>query len=151
MSQPSLASAAGALGLGAHLHLGEGERKTGGARRPSVLADALEALIGAAFLDGGFEAARGLVQRLFGDALSNIDPATTGRDPKTLLQEYLHSRRLSLPRYSIVATRGEAHELIFEVECEIAPLGVRTRGEGPSRRSAEQEAARAAYQRATAL
>ena len=149
VSQPSLAVAAGTHDLGSHLQLGEGERKTGGARRPSVLADALEAVVGAAFLDGGFDAARTVVQRLFGAALMNIDPVTTGKDPKTLLQEYLHSRRLPLPRYSVVATRGEAHELVFEVECEIASLGVRTPGEGPSRRSAEQEAARAAYQRAT--
>jgi ribonuclease-3 len=149
VSQPSLAAAAAAHGLGLHLRLGEGERKTGGARRPSVLADALEAVVGAAFLDGGFEAARTVVRRLFGEALARIDPATTGKDPKTRLQEYLHSRRLPLPQYSIVATRGEAHELVFRVECEIAALGVRTHGEGPSRRSAEQEAARAAYERAT--
>jgi ribonuclease-3 len=149
VSQPSLALAAAAHDFGSHLRLGEGERKSGGGRRPSVLADALEAVVGAAFLDGGFEAAHTVVRRLFGDALARIDPATTGKDPKTLLQEYLHSRRLPLPRYSIVATRGEAHELVFEVECEIASLGVRTHGSGPSRRSAEQEAARAAYDRAT--
>lgn len=149
VSQPSLAAAAAALDLGSYLRLGEGERRSGGARRPSVLADGLEALVGAAFLDGGFEAARAVVRRLFGEALAGIDPATTGKDPKTLLQEYLHSRRLALPRYSVLATRGEAHELVFEVECEIAALGVRTQGEGPSRRSAEQAAARAAYERAT--
>lgn len=149
VSQPSLAAAAAARGLGLHLRLGEGERKTGGARRPSVLADALEAVVGAAFLDGGFEAARTVVRRLFGETLARIDPATTGKDPKTRLQEYLHSRRLPLPQYSIVATRGDAHELVFEVECEISSLGVRTHGEGPSRRSAEQEAARAAYEHAT--
>jgi ribonuclease-3 len=148
VSQPSLAATAAVHDLGSHLRLGEGERKSGGARRPSVLADALEALVGAAFLDGGFDAARAVVRRLFGESLAGIDPATTGKDPKTLLQEYLHSRRLPLPRYSIVATRGEAHELVFEVECEIAALGVRTQGEGSSRRSAEQAAARAAYERA---
>lgn len=149
VSQPALAAAAAAHDLGAWLRLGEGERKSGGARRPSVLADALEAVVGAAFLDGGFDAARSVVRRLFATSLSGIDPATTGKDPKTLLQEYLHSRRLPLPRYSIVATRGEAHELVFEVECEIASLDVCTRGEGPSRRRAEQEAARAAYECAT--
>jgi ribonuclease-3 len=148
VSQPSLAATAAAHDLGTHLRLGEGERKSGGARRPSVLADALEALIGAAFIDGGFDAARAIVRRLFGASLADIDPATTGKDPKTLLQEYLHSRRLALPRYSIVATRGEAHELVFEVECEIAALGICAHGEGSSRRSAEQAAAHTAYERA---
>jgi ribonuclease-3 len=148
VSQPSLAAVARGAGLGAHLRLGEGELKSGGAQRPSMLADAVEAIIGAAFLDGGFDSAKTIVDTLFRDALRDIDPATTGRDAKTLLQELLQSRRLALPRYSVTAVRGEAHEQLFEVECEIGELGIRTRGEGASRRAAEQEAAKAAYDEA---
>ena len=146
VSQPSLARIAAAHNFGDRLRLGEGEVKSGGARRPSMLADAVEAVVGAAFLDGGFPAAETVVGRLFGDALTKVDPLTTGKDPKTQLQEYLQARRLALPRYTVTAVRGEAHEQLFEVECEIAELGVRSRGEGSSRRSAEQEAARAAYE-----
>jgi ribonuclease-3 len=149
VSQPSLAGIAASAGFGAYLRLGEGELKSGGAQRPSMLADAVEAVIGAAFLDGGFDAAHGIVVLLFHDALQDIDPATAGKDAKTVLQELLQSRRLALPRYSVVATRGEAHEQLFEVECEIAELGIRTQGEGTSRRAAEQCAARAAYDQAT--
>ncbi len=145
VSQPSLAGLAAAHGFGAYLRLGEGELKTGGARRPSILADAVEAVLGAAFLDGGFEAGDAIVQKLFGPALKDIDPSTTGKDSKTLLQEYLQSRRFALPRYTVVATHGEAHEQMFQVECEIVELRIRSKGSGTSRRSAEQEAARAAY------
>lgn len=148
VSQPSLASLATAHDFGAHLRLGEGELKTGGARRPSILADAVEAVLGAAFLDGGFHAAEAIVQKLFGAALKDIDPSTTGKDAKTLLQEYLQRKRFSLPKYTVVATHGEAHEQMFELECEIAELGIRCKGRGTSRRSAEQEAARAAYEAA---
>jgi len=149
VSQPSLAAIAAAHDFGSHLRLGEGELKSGGARRPSMLADAVEAVVGAAFLDGGFDAADTVVQRLFGEALKDIDPSTTGKDAKTLLQEYLQGRHLPLPRYNVTAIRGGAHEQMFEVECEIPQLGIRSQGAGMSRRSAEQEAARAAYQRAT--
>jgi ribonuclease-3 len=149
VSQPSLARIAQTHDFGALLRLGEGEVRSGGARRPSMLADAVEAVIGAAFLDGGFAVARAVVEKLFGDTLDKLDPRTSGKDPKTQLQEYLQSRRMSLPLYSVTATRGEAHEQLFEVECEIPELGIRTRGEGTSRRSAEQEAARAAYQEAS--
>jgi ribonuclease-3 len=135
--------------FGEQLRLGEGEVKSGGARRPSMLADAVEAVIGAVFLDGGFDAARKVVRVLFGGALDAIDPAASGKDPKTLLQEYLQGRRLALPQYAVVATRGEAHVQLFEVECVIPELGIRSTGEGASRRSAEQDAARQAYERAT--
>ena len=146
VSQPSLAAIAAASGFGAHLRLGEGELKSGGAKRPSMLADAVEAVIGAAFLDGGFDAAYAIVGRLFNEPLERIDPRTSGKDAKTLLQEFLQSRRLPLPRYTVVTIHGEAHEQLFEVECEIAQLGIRSRGTGASRRSAEQQAARAAYE-----
>lgn len=149
VSQPSLAAIATAHDFGAALRLGEGEQKSGGAKRPSMLADAVEAVLGAAFLDGGFEAADRVVQTLFGEALGNIDPATTGKDAKTLLQEYLQGRRMPLPRYGVIAVEGEAHEQLFQVECDIPELGIRSRGSGTSRRGAEQEAARAAYREAT--
>lgn len=146
VNQQSLAAAAHRFSFGEHLRLGEGEMKSGGARRPSILANAVEAVVGAAFLDGGFESARRVVRTLLGESLDTIDPATTGKDPKTLLQEYLQARRIALPQYSVIATRGEAHEQQFQVECLIPELNIRSVGEGTSRRSAEQEAARQAYE-----
>jgi ribonuclease-3 len=144
--QESLASVARRFDFGAQLRLGEGEVKSGGARRPSILADAVEAVIGAAFLDSGFEAARCVVRTLLGEAIDAIDPTSSGKDPKTLLQEHLQGRRMALPQYSVVATRGEAHEQLFEVECVVPELNIRSLGAGTSRRSAEQEAARQAYE-----
>ena len=149
VNQQSLAAVAQQFALGARLRLGEGELKSGGARRPSILADAVEAVVGAAFLDGGFAAARNVVRVLLGGALTAIDPAVSGKDPKTLLQEYLQGRGLALPQYSVVATRGEAHEQHFQVECVISELGIRSLGEGASRRAAEQGAARQAYELAS--
>lgn len=149
VSQPSLFAIARRFGFGDQLLLGEGELKSGGFRRPSILADAVEAVIGATFLDGGFDKARSVVRTLFASALDTIDPRTTGKDPKTLLQEYLQGRRIALPQYAVVATRGEAHEQLFQVECVIPDLGVRSLGEGASRRSAEQDAARRAYELAS--
>ena len=146
VSQPSLAAIAAEHALGDALRLGEGEVKSGGARRPSMLADAVEAVVGAAFLDGGFDAAHAVVQKLFGPLLEKVDPSTSGKDAKTLLQEYLQSRKLPLPRYAVVAVEGQAHEQLFRVECEIPDLEICSQGEGLSRRSAEQEAARAAYE-----
>lgn len=149
VNQQSLAASAQRFALGERLLLGEGEQKSGGARRPSMLADAVEAVVGATFIDGGFEAARKVVLTLLGAPLESIDPAVSGKDPKTLLQEYLQARKLALPQYSVVATRGEAHEQQFQVECSVPELNIRSRGEGASRRSAEQEAARHAYELAT--
>ncbi len=142
--QESLAAIAAGLGLGEALRLGEGELKSGGARRPSTLADALEAVFGAIHVDGGFEAVRAVVERLYAPALERIDPADAGKDPKTALQEVLQGRHLPLPRYALLATRGEAHAQEFEVECVIPELGVRGTGIGSSRRIAEQQAARRA-------
>jgi ribonuclease-3 len=124
------------------LHLGEGEARGGGAQRASILADALEALIGATFLDGGFEAASGVVQRLFGEIIETTDLAAWSKDPKTELQEWLQARRLPVPSYRISATRGQAHAQTFEVECTVPALNLAESGEGRSRRAAEQEAAR---------
>ena len=146
VNQQSLAAIAQRLDFGPQLRLGEGELKSGGARRPSILADAVEAVVGATFLDAGFSAARTVIRTLLGDALEAIDPATSGKDPKTVLQEYLQARKIALPQYAVVATSGEAHEQHFQVECLIQELGVRSQGEGASRRSAEQEAARHAYE-----
>ena len=145
VNQQSLFEIAQKIHLGNQLSLGEGELKSGGAQRPSILADALEALIGATFLDGGFAAARAVVLRLFEQPLKVADPQTVGKDAKTLLQEFLQARRIALPQYSVIATAGEAHEQSFRVECAIPELNIRTHGEGSSRRSAEQVAARRAY------
>jgi ribonuclease-3 len=136
---------AAGLALGDYLRLGEGELKSGGFRRPSILADGLEALIGAVFLDGGFESARDVVLRLYRPLIESAEPSAVEKDPKTQLQEWLQSRRYALPQYSVVATRGAAHEQRFEVECLVRELDLRTVGTGTSRRLAEQEAARAAY------
>lgn len=130
------------LGLPEVLHLGEGEARGGGAQRASILADALEALIGAAFLDGGFDAARGVVQGLFGEVIATTDIASWTKDAKTELQEWLQARRLPVPTYRISATRGQAHAQTFEVECSVPALSLTESGEGRSRRVAEQEAAR---------
>lgn len=148
VKEPSLASIARRVGLGPLLVLGEGELRSGGADRPSILADGVEALIGAVFLDGGFEPAQGVVARLYADLLENLDPRILGKDPKTLLQEFLQGRKLPLPAYSIISITGEAHRQEFQVECVISGLGVRTVGQGTSRRSAEQNAAQLAYERA---
>ena len=134
------------LELGRQLKLGEGERKSGGFRRPSMLADAVEALIGAVFLDGGFTAAEQAVLNLFVPYLARVDVKTLGKDAKTLLQEYLQGRRLALPDYSVTDTQGVAHEQLFRVECAIPALNIITQGVGSSRRNAEQQAALAAYQ-----
>ena len=144
--QETLAEIAQRLGLGEQLRLGEGELKSGGFRRPSILADALEALFGAVFVDGGFEQARKTILMLYEPFLAHLDPRHSGKDAKTALQEFLQGRRLALPQYHLRATRGEAHAQEFEVECLIAELGISTLGRGPSRRAAEQEAARRAFE-----
>jgi len=142
--QEKLHEIAHSIHLGEFLRLGEGERKSGGHRRPSILADALEALFGAIYLDGGFEKTREIVLRLYAPYFLNLDPRQSGRDAKTALQEHLQGRHMALPQYHLKATHGEAHAHEFEVECLIPELGIATIGRGPSRRSAEQEAARQA-------
>ncbi len=142
--QETLAEIAVDLNLGDSLRLGEGELKSGGFRRPSILADALESLFGAVFLDAGFDEAQRVVRRLFDPLVARIDPKASGKDPKTQLQEVLQSRRLPLPEYRLVGTEGEAHDQSFIVECVLAKPALNTRGVGKSRRAAEQEAARQA-------
>ena len=130
------------IGLPEVLRLSEGEARGGGAQRPSILADALEAIIGATFLDGGFDSARALVQRLFGEVIVSTDIDSWTKDAKTELQEWLQARRLPVPSYRITSTRGQAHAQTFEVECAVPALSLAETGEGRSRRVAEQEAAR---------
>lgn len=136
-----------ALNIGQYLRLGEGELKSGGHQRPSILADAFEAILGAVYLDGGFSAAHTLVAARYAKLLAAIIPGQPIKDPKTLLQEYLQARRQALPKYELQNARGEAHAQQFEVICEISALGLRTQGAGTSRRAAEQEAAQRALER----
>lgn len=145
VNQQSLYEVAHGLDLGAYLRLGEGELRSGGADRPSILADALESIFGAVFLDAGFPAAQAAIERLMGPEVEAIDPVSHGKDPKTLLQEWLQGRRKGLPDYRLVAVSGQAHAQSFTVECRIESLGLSTQGSGGSRKAAEQEAAKAAY------
>ena len=145
VNQQALSALAQQLQLGELLLLGEGERKSAGFRRPSILADALEALFGAVFLDAGFAIAERVVLDLYIPFITQIDIRTLGKDFKTLLQEYLQGKKLALPQYTVIAIRGEAHAQKFQVQCDIVQLGVTTHGEGASRRAAEQAAAEAAY------
>ncbi len=138
----SLADVARDLGIGELLVLGSGEKKTGGHRRESILADSIEALFGAVYLDAGFAAARVVVERALGDRLRNLPDASELRDPKTRLQERLQSRRLALPSYELVGVTGKAHQQLFEVLCRVDGGAVPTTGTGTSRRGAEQQAAR---------
>jgi ribonuclease-3 len=144
--QQTLFERADALEIGEHLMLGDGELRSGGRQRPSILADALEAIIGAVYTDGGFELARRVVLGIFDAALRDADPVAIGKDPKTLLQEYLQGRHIALPHYALVATDGEAHRQRFQVECSIPQLAIKALGEGLSRRAAEQSAAEFALQ-----
>jgi ribonuclease III len=141
VNQSSLHGVAAGVGLGERLRLGEGELKSGGFRRPSILADALEALLGAVFLDAGFDAARGAVLHVLGDKLESAGSKPVDKDPKTALQELLQGRGLQLPRYVVQKTEGEAHDQTFIVECRVDDLGVVATGKGASRRAAEQAAA----------
>jgi ribonuclease-3 len=145
VNQHTLFTLAQSLNLGELLLLGEGERKSAGFRRPSILADAMEALFGAVFLDGGFDFAEQVVLKLYVPLIAKMDAQSLGKDAKTQLQEYLQARKLMLPKYTVVATQGEAHAQLFVVECEITQPKITTRGEGSSRRVAEQAAAETAY------
>lgn len=139
--QEGLHRVAAGLDLGEALRLGEGELKSGGHRRPSILADALEAVFAAVYLDAGFEAAKAVIDRLYAPLIAEIDPSLALKDPKTALQEFLQGRKLALPTYETVRVLGEAHAQEFEVRCTVQPLGVSATGRGLSRRAAEQQAA----------
>jgi ribonuclease-3 len=150
VNQDTLARLARGIELGTVLRLGEGELRNGGAARPSILADALEAVFGAVFLDAGFDAARAAIEGVYAAELAGLDPAAEAKDPKTRLQEWLQARRLPVPEYVVAAVTGEAHLQSFDVECRIPALGIVTAGTGSSRRAAEQSAAAQAHAQAIA-
>ncbi len=136
-----LAELATSLGVGEHLILGSGEKKAGGHRRASILADAVEAVFGAVYLDSGFDAARKVVCRAYGERLDNLPDSADLRDPKTRLQELLQAQKMALPDYAVEKITGKAHEQWFEVSCTVGEMARVTRGDGGSRRDAEQAAA----------
>lgn len=137
----ALAEVARSIDLGRFLRLGEGEMQSGGAQRESILADALEALLGAIYLESGFDAAQEVMRRLFAPLLDALDADVVRKDAKTQLQEFLQAQRLPLPAYTVLDVHGAAHQQRFRVECAVPALGLKVEGEGDSRRRAEQEAA----------
>ena len=143
--EETLALIAIELQLGEQLKLGDGELKSNGWKRPSVLSDALEAIFGATYLDGGFSAVELVVLHLYSDLLEKIDPKSIGKDSKSLLQEYLQGKKIDLPNYKVTEIIGEAHAQTFRVSCHITKLNIMTQGVGSSRRNAEQHAAEAAF------
>ncbi len=145
--QQTLAELARGLALGDHIELGGGELKSGGYDRDSILADSLEAVFGAVYRDGGMDPARRVILALYENSLATLDPRAIPKDPKTQLQEYLQKHGLALPSYHILEVAGEPHNQRFVVECRVAGLTEAVRGEGASRRRAEQQAAAAAYER----
>ncbi len=147
--QQSLFEIAEHLHLGEFLRLGDGEIKSGGRNRPSILADALESVFGAILLDSDFDHAQQVIHRLYADSIAAIDPNTPAKDSKTLLQEVLQGRHLPLPDYILVSTTGQAHEQVFTIDCVIPALSVHTTGVANSRRAAEQAAALTAHQAIT--
>jgi ribonuclease-3 len=149
VKRETLAEIARELQLGDILRLGAGELRSGGQTRDSILADAVEAIIAAVYLDGGIDPARALVSRLLGDRLSNPTPETRRKDPKTRLQEFLQARGLDLPEYTVTKIDGAAHSLRFNVVCNVGSLDMETEGSGSSRRRAEQQAAGRALGRLT--
>jgi ribonuclease-3 len=146
VKQDTLHQLSESLGLPEVIRLGEGEMRSGGQKRPSILADVLEAVIGAVYLDAGFAVAQALVQRLYQAVEINPAMDAIGKDPKTELQEWLQGRKLKIPAYRVVATLGAAHKQTFDVECEILELNLSERGIGGSRRAGEQAAATAMLQ-----
>jgi len=148
VNRDTLSALAQGLALQEHVLLGEGETKSGGAQRSSILADSLEAIVGAVFLDGGFAAARKVVEAIYADMLAGLDPERMDKDPKTRLQEFLQAKRLPLPAYTVTKISGEQHNQTFEVACRVDILNIDARGSGTNRRAAEQEAAEAALDQA---
>jgi ribonuclease III len=139
--EESLARIARELGIAAFLRLDESTARNEGADRPSILADALEAVYGAVFLDAGYGVARDVIARTFGTTLSQLDPESVEKDSKTRLQETLQANKRAKPRYRVVSTSGAKQSLIFEVECALEDLDLKAMGSGSSRQRAEQEAA----------
>jgi ribonuclease-3 len=147
VKEETLATIGRDLALGDSLALGGGELKSGGFDRDSILADVLEAIFGAIYLDGGIEPAHALILRLYGPYLDRLDARAIPKDAKTRLQEHLQKRSLAVPTYHLIETLGEPHHQMFVVECEIPELSLRMRGEGSTRRAAEQQAAREVLER----
>ncbi len=145
--EEALAEVARTLGLGEFLRLGEGEVASGPEPRPSILADALEAVLGAVFLDAGYDAARKTVLATFGPLIERLDPERPAKDAKTRLQEILQAKHRRLPQYRVVSVAGEAHKQSFEVECFVTELNLKATGTGTSRQRAEQQAAKAMLER----
>jgi ribonuclease-3 len=145
--QDALCDVARSLSLQEFIRLGEGELKSGGMQRPSILADTVEAILGAVFLDGGYAEAEAVTLRIFAPLFEAVDPKAHGKDAKTLLQEVLQSRRIAVPTYTVVATRGADHSREFDVECTVPQIDLSTTGTGLTRRAAEQEAAHQAYKK----
>ncbi len=141
VKQDTLAQLAQKLQLSELLRLGEGELKSGGFNRPSILSDALEAILGAIYLDGGFAVVHQVIQQLYDPLIKELDPKTLGKDAKTLLQEIVQGLRIDLPVYTVIATEGAAHKQTFTVSCAIKQLEITTQAQGRSRRAAEQAAA----------
>lgn len=148
--ESSLADVARELDLGEYLRLGPGELKSGGFRRSSILADTLEAVFAAVYLDAGWDACNGVVERLLARRIGEAAMAGAGKDAKTRLQEWLQGRGLALPSYVLTGTTGDEHDKTFHVRCELAGLGIAAAGSGPSRRAAETQAAEAALAEACA-
>lgn len=146
VNKDSLADIAKTLELGQYIKLGSGELKSGGRRRDSILADAVEAIFGAVYIDSGFDTCRELILRLYAEKLHNIPDVQTLKDPKTSLQELLQSRRYPLPVYTVLEITGKAHNQMFKVECSIEDLDCITAALGKSRRKAEQAAAKLAIE-----
>ena len=148
--EDSLHRVALALGLPQALRMSEGEARGGGAARPSILADAVEALIGAVSIDAGFDAAQAVVRQLFGETIASTTTDNWRKDAKTELQEWLQARHIPVPSYRIAATHGQAHAQTFEVVCEVPSLQWHAMGAGKSRRQAEQASAQQLLERITA-
>jgi ribonuclease III len=151
VKQQTLHDVAQNLNLGAVMRMGDGEQKSGGQRRPSMLADCVEAIFGSIFLDAGFDVAQAVIRRQYEPIIRGMNPNTLGKDAKTLLQEHLQGRKIPLPVYAVVATHGAAHNQEFEVECSIDKLNIKVLGSGGSRRAAEQSAAKTALSEALAM
>ena len=148
VSEPALAEVAKSMQLGTFIRMGEGEIRSGGSSRASILADTLEAIVGAVFIEGGFSAAENVIHKIFAEVFTSLQPGISGKDAKTLLKELLQSHHLALPQYHITAIRGQSHEQFFEVQCTVESLGIQCLGNGTSRRRAEQQAAQLVYLKA---
>ena len=151
VNQQALSEMALNLQLDQLIRLGEGELKSGGCHRPSILADAFEAVLGAIYLDSDFTQAESVITKLYDPWIQKVDLDAQSKDPKSQLQEFLQSQRLALPEYTVVATSGKAHKQKFQVECVLTAFNIKTLGEGSSRRSAEQAAAKLAYDEVHAI